>query len=75
MSTAEITKQIAESSPRAKARTVAVYYLLAILTGAFVLFFRGKSAFAADLVATAFFATVTTLFYMFSKSQKQRTDS
>ena len=72
MSTAEITKQTAEGSPHDHAAFVGFYYLLTILTGAFVLFFRGRLAFAADLIASAFYIAVTALFYEWSKPQTKR---
>jgi hypothetical protein len=67
MSTAEMMGQITKASPRFRAKFVGVYYLLTILTGAFVLFFHGRSAFAADLIAAVFYIAVTTLFYDLSK--------
>jgi hypothetical protein len=68
MSTNEITKQIAEPSPRMMSRFVAVYYLLTILTGAFVLFFHSRSAFAADLVAIVFYLALTAALHALSKA-------
>jgi len=41
MSATPIMQRISEA-PRLKDRLVALYYLLTILTGVFVLFFRGR---------------------------------
>jgi len=46
---------------------VIFYYLLTILTGAFVLFFHGQLAFAADLVVSVVYIGITALFYVLSK--------
>jgi len=67
MSTAEMTKRITEASPRFRARFVAMYYVLTILTGIFVLLFHGRMAFAADAIATVFYIAVTALFYQLSR--------
>jgi divalent metal cation (Fe/Co/Zn/Cd) transporter len=63
MSTSEITKRITESSRRHQAAFVGFYYLLTILTGAFLLFFRGSLALAADLIASALYIAMTVLLY------------
>lgn len=68
MTTAVFTKWLAETSPRQRNKVVAVYYLLTILTGVFVLFFHGHLALAADLVVAGFYLAVTALFYGLSKS-------
>jgi hypothetical protein len=67
MSSAEMMERIARTTPRFKARFVVSYYLLTILTGAFLLFFHGRLAFAADLIASVCYLTVTALFYDLSK--------
>ncbi len=67
MSNAEMMERIAMASPRLRARFVASYYLLTILTGAFLLFFHGRLAFAADLIASVCYLAVTALFYDLSK--------
>ncbi len=46
---------------------VGVYYLLTILTGAFVLFFHGRLAFAADLTVSVFYIGITAFFYVLSR--------
>ena len=56
-------KQIAEASPRFKARIAGVFYLLNILTGALALFVRGRLGVAANLTAAACYIAVTLLFY------------
>ena len=63
MSTAAMTKRIAEGSPRFKARIAGVFYLLNILTGALALIVNGKLAFAAILIAALCYFVVTLLFY------------
>lgn len=72
MSTADITKRIPEALPRVGSRFIGAYYLLAILTGAFVLFFHGRLAFAVDLVAGAFYLVVTAFLYGLSASNKAK---
>lgn len=72
MSTTEITRRLLQGSARARTRYVGIYYLLTILTGAFVLSFHGRSAFAADIVVSAFYITLTAFFYGVSKSANKR---
>ena len=72
MSTAHITKRIPESSPHVHTRFVAAYYLLTIMTGAFLLFFDGKLAFAADLAVAVFYLMVTAFLYGWSESANKR---
>jgi hypothetical protein len=67
MSNAEMMERIAKTAPRFKARFVFSYYLLTILTGAFLLFFHGRLAFVADLIASVCYLAVTALFYDLSK--------
>ena len=67
MSNAEMMERIAKTAPRFRARFVVSYYLLTILTGAFLLFFHGRLAFAADLIASVCYLAVTALFYDLSK--------
>ena len=61
----QITMEVAT---RFRARVVGVYYLLTILIGVFVLFFHGRRAFTADIIATVFYVAVTALFYDLSKA-------
>ena len=68
MSTAETTKAIAESSPRRRDKFIGVYYLLTIVTGAFVLWFHGRLAFAADVAVGVFYLAVTAFLYGLSRS-------
>ncbi|HKV77358.1 MAG TPA: hypothetical protein VJP02_04425 [Candidatus Sulfotelmatobacter sp.] len=63
MSTAEITKQVAEASTRVDSKFIGGYYLLTILTGAFVLFFHGSFSFAVDLLVGVFYLAVTAFLY------------
>jgi hypothetical protein len=67
MSTTVVTSRITRASARHRGKLVGVYYLLTMLMGALVLFFHGRLAFAADLIATIFYIAVTVLFYGLSK--------
>ena len=67
MSNVERMERIAKTAPRLKARFVVSYYLITILTGAFLLLFHGRLAFAADLIASLCYLGVTALFYDLSK--------
>jgi len=71
MSTAALTKQISDNKPRVDSRIIGVYYLLTILTGAFVLIFHGRLAFAVDLLIGIFYLVVTAFLYGLSASGKQ----
>ena len=65
MSTIPMNERIAKS-PQLRARMAGIFYLLAILTGAFAAFISGKLivyANAANLLASACYAAVTLLFY------------
>jgi len=68
MSTAALSKQISEPKPRIAPSIVGAYYLLTILTGAFVLVFHGRLAFAADLLVGVFYLVVTAFLYGVSAS-------
>ena len=57
-----------EIATRYRSRFVALYYLLTILIGAFVLLFHGRGAFTADVIATVFYLALTALFYDLSKA-------
>ena len=63
-----MTERLARTATRHRGRFVGIYYLLTILMGLFVLFFRGRMAPAADLIATASFLALTAFFYDLSKS-------
>ena len=67
MSTAQMTGRTSEATLRLKSKLVVIYYLLTILTGAFVLFFHGRVALAVDLIVSVFYIGVTALFYILSK--------
>jgi hypothetical protein len=71
MSTAAMTKPIAEASPRFKARMAGVFYLLTFVGGVFALLFGRKLGvvyfYAANLLATAAYIGVTLLFYTLFK--------
>ena len=71
MSAINITKQIT-ASPRLMTRFVAVYYLLTILTGTFVLFFHSGRALAADLILGGFYLSLTIVLYAWSKPANER---
>jgi len=60
--------RIMEALSRHRTMLVGVYYLLTVLTGAFLLFFHGRSAFATDLIASACYLVATVVFYDVSKS-------
>jgi hypothetical protein len=63
-----------ESAARYRGRFVALYYLLTILMGAFVLFFHGRVALTADIIATVFYLAATALFYDLSKPANRKSD-
>ncbi len=67
MNTAEMKGQIAEVSPRFKARMAGVFYLVTILAGGVVLFAHGRLGLVVDLIATACYISVTALFYHLSR--------
>jgi len=73
MSTTEIVQRI-ETPSSARGKSVVGYYVLTILTGAFVLFFHGRSAFVVDLVAGVFYLVVTAFLYALSKPVKRAKD-
>lgn len=55
--------RISGASPQLRVKFVGLYYLLTILTGAFILLFRGRLAFMADvLVAIAYFIATAALY-------------
>lgn len=56
-----------EIATRYRSRFVALYYLLTILMGAFILFFHGRVALTADVIATICYFALTALFYDLSK--------
>ena len=68
MSTAQITKRIAQSAPRVGSRFIGIYYLLTILTGAFVLSFHGRLAFVVDVFVAVGYLAMTAFLYGLSAS-------
>lgn len=72
MSTAIIAKRI-DNAPQPSAGVsrerssrntfVGAYYVLTILTGAVLLFFHGRLAFAADFIASVLYLVVTAFWY------------
>ncbi len=70
MSTAEITRRIAQASPSFKAKIAVAFYLLTILAAATVFFLGAKLGFVVDVIATAFYVAVTLLFYVLTKGPK-----
>jgi hypothetical protein len=58
-----MTQMITEAATRHRAKVVGAYYLLTIIVGAFVLFFHGRVALTADVIATVFYIAITILFY------------
>lgn len=75
MSTAALSKQISNGKPRVGSRIIGAYYLLTILTGAFVMVFQGRLAFAADLVIGILYLVVTAFLYAASASANKRKDN
>lgn len=63
MTIASMTKRTAEASHH-QARLVGAYYLFTLLTGVFILFFHGRMAFTADVIASAVYLAVTALFWV-----------
>ena len=57
-----------EAARRFRSRFVGAYYLLTILIGVFVLFFHGRLAFTADIIASVFYVAATALVYDLSKA-------
>ena len=72
MSTAVISKQISDGKTRVGSRIIGAYYLLTVLTGAFVLVFQGRLAFAADVLVGIFYLVVTAFLYGLSVSGKMK---
>jgi len=56
-----------EFATRFRGRVVALYYVLTIVMGAFVLLFHGRAALTADVIATIFYLAMTAFFYDLSK--------
>jgi hypothetical protein len=67
MTNTNIIERIAETTRRLRTKFVAAYYLLTILTSAFILFFHGSFPFAADLTVTFFYLAATALLYDLSQ--------
>lgn len=68
MSTVQMTKRIAERTPRVRSRFIGSYYLLTILTGAFVVSFHGRLAFVVDVAVAVAYLAITALLYASSAS-------
>jgi len=75
MSTVALTKQISDGKPRVGSRIIGAYYLLTVLTGAFVMVFHGRLAFAADLLIGTFYLVVTAFLYGISASANRMKQS
>ena len=71
MSTVQIAKPTTQPQPRVRQKFVGSYYLLTILTGAFILLFQGKLAVVADLIVGVCYLAVTALLYAWSVSRQQ----
>ena len=64
MSAGEMTQRIAEASPRFKARTAGIFWLMVFLAGSLALFLGGGVAFSvANIVAPVCYIVVTLLLY------------
>jgi hypothetical protein len=64
MSTTEITKRLAETSPRFKARMAGALYFFSLLTAGFTeIFVRGRLNVAGGLIAVSGMVAMTLLFY------------
>ncbi len=72
MGTAALSKQISEAKSGVGSRSIGAYYLVTILTGAFVLLFHGRFAFAADVFVGIVYLTVTAFLYGLSASKTKR---
>ena len=59
--------RILGASSRHRTTLVGIYYLLTILTGAFLLLFQGRAAFVTDIITSAFYLGVTAVFYDLSR--------
>jgi hypothetical protein len=75
MSTAALTKQISDNKPRVDSRIIGAYYLLTIVTGAFVLVFHGRLAIAADLLIGIFYLVVTAFLYGLSANKAKESSN
>ena len=73
MNTVEISKHTAERPARSTSRFVGAYYLLTILTGAFLLLVHGRLAFVVDLLVGVFYLVVTAFLYGVSASRDKTT--
>lgn len=67
MNRAVTTERIPETSARFRARIAFIYYLLVIVTGVVMLLVGNGLGFFADVIATAFFLSVTALYYALTK--------
>jgi len=67
MRNTNIIDRIAEATPRLRTKFVAGYYLLTILTSAFIIFFHGSVPFVVDLVAAGFYLLATAVLYDLSQ--------
>ena len=67
MNRAMTKERIPETSTRFQARIAIIYYLLVIVTGVVILLVGNRLGFFVDVIATAFFLSVTALFYVLTK--------
>ena len=72
MNTVAIAGQIAEESPRFRARIAGVFYLLTFVMGLYALLVRSRFSFAAGIIAAACYVVVTLLFYYMFKPVNKR---
>lgn len=67
MNRAMTKERIPETSARFQARTAFIYYMLVIVTGVVILLVGNRLGFFVDVIATAFFLSVTALFYALTR--------
>jgi hypothetical protein len=67
MNSALINQPTLEASPRSKGKIAGAFYLLTILTGVGVLVLGDRLGFVIDVIAAAFYVSLTALFYALTR--------